>query len=313
MEIKIDIFSGFLGSGKTTLIKKLLEDCYKDEKIALIENEFGEVPIDGELLRENNIEIKEINSGCICCSIEGDFKDTLKVIGEKFKVNRIIIEPSGVAKLSDIIKTCRETDKNFVIDHIFTIIDASNYNMYINNFDNFYKDQIINGKVILLSRIESLSKEELGDIIKDIRKFNKEGAIISTNYEIMEGRDIVKIADRFKEALKNKNSKLVRGDFKRVASRKEVAENVFDSWGLETKRIFTISTLKSIFNKIDSKRDYGYVLRGKGLVRVEGGRWIEFHYIPGEFKLKETYIRDKGKIAIIGEKINKEKLERLFL
>lgn len=320
MKIKIDIFSGFLGSGKTTLIKKLIEEKFKDDKVAIIENEFGEVSIDGEILKGSNVDVKEINSGCICCSIVGDFKKSIKDIIKTYTPTRIIIEPSGVAKLSDVIKSCKsiKCEEEFEMNYIFTLVDVSNFNMYLNNFGEFYKDQLIHGKTILLSRSNIIDEEKLKDIVAKIREINKSASIIASPLETIDGFDICEIADNDIDTLKEKQfSKLTSSIIRKTKLRGEdkksnIADSVFDTVGIETTKIFTESNLKSIFNKIDANKDFGFVLRGKGLVRVEGGKWVEFHYTPGEFKIKETKIQLKGKIAIIGEKIDKSKLRLLF-
>lgn len=320
MSIKVDIYSGFLGSGKTTLIKKLITEEFSNDRIAIIENEFGEVSIDGDLLKGSNVDIKEISSGCICCSIEGDFKSSIKEIIKMYHPTRIIIEPSGVAKLSDIIKTCKSIKcaENIEINNIFTVIDVTNFKLYLNNYGEFYKDQIINGKTILFSRSNMIDEKSIEDIINKVREMNKKASIIVSPLQGIESKDILKIAGKDislkeeKKISKLGDSFLKEGIFakeKKVGNR---ADNVFDTIGFETTKIFTESNLKSIFNKIDINRNYGLILRGKGLVRVEGGKWVEFHYTPGEFKIKQSRVQSKGKIAIIGEKIDKSKLKLLF-
>ena len=177
MITKIDIISGFLGAGKTTLIKKLIESDLKKERLAIIENEFGEVSIDGDLLKGTNIDMKEISSGCICCSLVGDFKEAIKEIVKKYSPDRILIEPSGVAKLSDIIKSCKEIE-SIKIDNIYTVIDVSNYNSYLNNFGEFYKDQIKKAEIIIASRRDN-NEKDIEEIVKSIKKLNKECNIIT--------------------------------------------------------------------------------------------------------------------------------------
>lgn len=320
MKIKVDIFSGFLGSGKTTLIKKLIEEKFTEDKIAIIENEFGEVSIDGDLLKGTNVDIKEINSGCICCSIVGDFKKSIKEIIKMYKPTRIIIEPSGVAKLSDIIKSCKSIGKeeDFDINYIFTVVDVTNFKMYMNNFGEFYKDQLIHGKTILLSRPEKIDEDTMCDIVKTIRGINKTASIITSKLSTIDASDILEIADKDlvdkeeKKLSKVASSLFSKGGLIKKSTNNHSADKVFDTWGIETTKIYTINTLKGIFNKINSNEDYGNVLRGKGLVRVDGGKWVEFHYTPGEFKIQVTSNRSEGKIAIIGEKIDKNKLKVLF-
>ena len=181
--IKVDIFSGFLGAGKTYLIKKLIENNIYNESVAIIENEFGEVSIDALVLEDTNIKIKEINSGCICCEVTGDFKEAVLEVINNYHVERIIIEPSGVAKLSDILKVFKEKElKNTVkVDNVITVIDPNKFDLYINNFKDFYKDQIVNAKNIVISRSEKAKEELILDVKGKIRKINSSIKIIEGN------------------------------------------------------------------------------------------------------------------------------------
>ena len=309
MITKIDIISGFLGAGKTTLIKKLIESDLKKERLAIIENEFGEVSIDGDLLKGTNIDMKEISSGCICCSLVGDFKEAIKEIVKKYSPDRILIEPSGVAKLSDIIKSCKEIE-NIKIDNIYTVIDVLNYNSYLNNFGEFYKDQIKKAEIIIASRRDN-NEKYIGEIVKSIKKLNKECNIITAPLDEFEGNDILNIC---KKEISNKV------EFNRGISYQKVgivhknnkASNVFNSWGIETKKFVSKSKLRSIFIEKISDNDYGNILRGKGIVQLDEGRWVEFHYTPGSFQMNAIASQKVGKIAIIGESINTKKLDKLF-
>ena len=155
MSIKVDIFSGFLGAGKTMLIKKLIKDGYYKENIAIIENEFGEVSIDGQVLKESNVKIKEINSGCICCQVTGDFTEALYEVVKDYNIERLIIEPTGIAKLSDIVKVFNGKGlENYYIDNLITVVDAERFFVYLKNFRKFFIDQIKTAEVIVLSRTQ---------------------------------------------------------------------------------------------------------------------------------------------------------------
>ncbi|MDS0524666.1 GTP-binding protein [Clostridium sp. SHJSY1] len=317
MNIKIDIISGFLGAGKTTLIKKILESNLKKEKLAIIENEFGEVSIDGDLLKDTNIDMKEINSGCICCSLVGDFKEAIKEIIKKYSPERIIIEPSGVAKLSDIIKSCKSIaiNNNISINNVFTVIDSINYESYINNFGEFYKDQIKNAKTIILSKRENDSEAQIEQISKSIRNINKDSSIITAPLDEMDGNDILVIAEEDSKRENEKNISIKKsfgvGKVNKV-SHSHSANNIFNNWGIETEKAFSKSTLEEIFETIVRDKSYGKILRGKGIVQLEGGNWGEFHYTPGRFNLSSTTSQKVGKIVIIGEDVNKNKLNKLF-
>lgn len=198
---KIDIFSGFLGAGKTTLIKKLIEEAFKGEKLVLIENEFGEIGIDGGFLKDAGVEITEMNSGCICCSLVGDFGTALKEVLEKYNPDRIIIEPSGVGKLSDVIKAVQGVTENadVTLNSFVTVADASKYKMYMKNFKEFFSNQIEYAKTIILSRTQKVSQEKLEASLKEIRNVNKDATIITTPWEEISGLKIL-------EAMEDKDS-----------------------------------------------------------------------------------------------------------
>ncbi len=190
---KIDIFSGFLGAGKTTLIKKLLKEALQDTKVVLIENEFGEIGIDGGFLKEAGIEIKEMNSGCICCSLVGDFGASLKEVLTTYSPERVLIEPSGVGKLSDVAKAVEDVaaDLDVQINSAVAVVDATKCKMYIKNFGEFFINQIEHAGTIILSRTGKISEEKLDTCIELIREHNKEATIITTPWEQLDGKDIL--------------------------------------------------------------------------------------------------------------------------
>ena len=198
---KIDIFSGFLGAGKTTLIKKLLDEAFKGEKVVLIENEFGEIGIDGGFLKDAGVEITEMNSGCICCSLVGDFGTALKEVLTKFTPDRVLIEPSGVGKLSDVIKAVQniEGEIDAKLNNFVTVADALKCKMYEKNFGEFYNNQIENAKTIILSRTQKMSQEKLEEAVTIIKKHNDKATIITTPWEDLSGATIL-------SAMEKKNS-----------------------------------------------------------------------------------------------------------
>ncbi len=190
---KIDIVSGFLGAGKTTLIKKLLKEALNGQKVVLIENEFGEIGVDGGFLKEAGIEIKEMNSGCICCSLVGDFGTSLKEVIDSYHPERILIEPSGVGKLSDVMKAVSNVDmgQNVVLNSAVAVVDASKCKMYIKNFGEFFINQIEHAGTIILSRTGSMSEEKRDQAIALIREYNEKATIITTPWDELEGNDIL--------------------------------------------------------------------------------------------------------------------------
>ena len=211
---KIDIISGFLGAGKTTLIKKLLAEAYAGEKLVLIENEFGEISIDGGFLKESGVQVSEMSSGCICCSLVGDFGEALKEVYEQFHPDRILIEPSGVGKLSDVIVAVEDTVKDvpeMALNSFVTVADAAKVKVYMKNFGEFYNNQIESAGTIILSRTQKLSQEKLEAAVALLREKNAEAAIITTPWDQIDGKAIlaavekVSLADELLEAMRREH------------------------------------------------------------------------------------------------------------
>nr|WP_325303666.1 CobW family GTP-binding protein [uncultured Oscillibacter sp.] len=196
---KIDIISGFLGAGKTTLIKKLLAEAYQGEKLVLIENEFGEISIDGGFLKESGVQISEMSSGCICCSLVGDFNKALKDVAEQFHPDRILIEPSGVGKLSDVIVAVENTAAeapDLKLNSFVTVADASKVKVYMKNFGEFYNNQIESAGTIVLSRTQKLSREKLEAAVALLREKNPDAAILTTPWDELEGKTILSAIEK---------------------------------------------------------------------------------------------------------------------
>lgn len=186
---KVDVISGFLGAGKTTLISKLVKEVFPGQKIVLVENEFGEIGIDGGFLKEAGIEIREINSGCICCTLKGDFEESLKQVVETYEPERIIIEPSGVGKLSDILRAVKTVD-GLELSSYSTVVDGNRAKVYHRNFKEFFDDQIATAACVILSRTQSISEEKLADDVAIIRELNPDARIITTPWDELSGQAI---------------------------------------------------------------------------------------------------------------------------
>ena len=198
---KIDIFSGFLGAGKTTLIKKLLQEALDASKVVLIENEFGEIGIDGGFLKEAGVEIKEMNSGCICCSLVGDFGSSLKEVIETYHPERILIEPSGVGKLSDVMKAVQDvdTDAEVVLNSAVVVVDANKCKMYAKNFGEFFLNQIEHAGTIILSRTADIQEKKLNTALEIIREHNAKAAVITTPWDELDGKKILETIENAKD------------------------------------------------------------------------------------------------------------------
>ena len=198
---KIDIVSGFLGAGKTTLIKKLLKESLADTKVVLIENEFGEIGIDGGFLKESGIEIKEMNSGCICCSLVGDFGTSLREVLDTYTPDRILIEPSGVGKLSDVMKAVQDAmaDRDVELNSAVAVVDACKCRMYIKNFGEFFVNQIEHAGTVILSRTDKLNEEKLAACVALVREHNARATIITTPWDALEGDAILQTIEGAKD------------------------------------------------------------------------------------------------------------------
>ncbi len=327
---RIDIFSGFLGAGKTTLIKKLIKEAYVGEKLVLIENEFGEIGIDGGFLQDSGIEITEMNSGCICCSLVGDFTEALKKVIREFAPDRILIEPSGVGKLSDVIRAVSEIDDHdAVLGSFTTVADVNKCKMYIKNFGEFYCDQIENAGCIILSHTDNAKEEKIAEALSLIREHNKNATIVTTPWDELSGKQILEASER-KNTLVDELSELEHHhhDYEECHCHKHHhhdeeechchehhhhADEVFSSWGVETTKSFTEDEIKAILSEFaEGDEKYGMILRAKGILRGGDGTWIHFDYVPGEPDVRLGCAAVIGRLCVIGSKINEEKIAEAF-
>ncbi len=339
MATKVDIFSGFLGAGKTTLIKKLIADGYNGQKIVLIENEFGQIGIDGGFLKESGIEITEMNSGCICCSLVGDFGTALKEVIDKYAPDRILIEPSGVGKLSDVVAAVKKVEGTEICGTV-TVIDASKCKIYLKNFAEFYENQIKYAGTIILSRTGNIRQEKLDQAVELIRGINDHSQVITTPWELLSGVQILKaiespitaadMAAALLEAEEHEHHHhhhdhdhedhdhehehgegCTCGCHDHDHEGHHHADEVFDSIGFETSRSFTEEGIKAALEKLDNG-DYGMILRAKGIVAGEDGKWIHFDFVPGEADVRTGAADVTGKLCVIGAQVDKDKVKELF-
>ena len=318
MKTKIDIISGFLGAGKTTFIKKLLMGNKNKEKIIIIENEFGKAGIDGTLLKSYNVEVKEINSGCICCSLAGEFEKAINAVIVDFIPDRIIIEPSGVGKLSQVMEACKtdKLKKIAEINRLITIVDITKYDRFVISFGDFYKDQIKNANLLILSRIDDINDSYIETIKKDIKKYNTKANIISTSWDNI---DTEKIMENIDQSQINKTRKLRVSNNRPIINKSIMKDiehknsgNSFSVLSVYTSKIFLIKHLESILNTLDNESEYGVILRGKGILQIEDNKWIQFDYTPGEIVIKAAKPESIGQLSIIGDKIDNDKIKNLF-
>ena len=369
---KIDIYSGFLGAGKTTLIRKMIAEAYAGQKLVLIENEFGEIGIDGSFLQEAGIEIREINSGCICCSLVGDFGKALEQVVDQYHPDRVLIEPSGVGKLSDVIAAVKKvTGDQVQLGYTVAVADAGKCKVYMRNFGEFYNNQIETASTIVLSRTDSISQEKLDAAVALLREHNAVATMVTTPWNQLTGLQLI-------EAMEHKQTladELAQMQMQRLAEDQEAhahshsheggchdhghhsdhegcchdhghhadheecchghahhdapgecchghsgeggghhhhhADEVFNSWGVETARKFTRSGIQSALEELEHG-DLGTVLRAKGIVSAEDGTWIHFDYVPGETDIRTGGAAVTGRLCVIGAGLNEKAISDLF-
>ena len=425
---KIDIISGFLGAGKTTLIKKLLGEAFKGEKIVLIENEFGEIGIDGGFLKDAGVEITEMNSGCICCSLVGDFGTALKQVLTDYTPDRVIIEPSGVGKLSDVIAAVErvQDEVELHLNSFVTVVDATKAKVYMKNFGEFFNNQVEHASAIILSRTQSCDEKKLNGAVKLLREKNEKAAILTTPWDQLTGAQIIaamegghSLAEELMEEIAHHhhhhdhdehcdcgchdhdhehhhehehehhhhhehddhcdcgchdhdhehhehhehhhhhdheahcevNHEIHKYDegtctacihagacsiFQAHRHHHEHhhehdehctcgchdhdhdhhhhhADEVFTSWGRETPRKYEREELQEALSALAMTGDYGMVLRAKGMVPCEDGKWLHFDLVPGEFEIREGGADYTGRLCVIGAELKEHELEHLFL
>ena len=369
---KIDIFSGFLGAGKTTLIKKLIKEAYAGEKLVLIENEFGDIGIDGGFLADAGIKINELNSGCICCSLVGDFAKALKKVCEEYNPDRILIEPSGVGKLSDVIRAVYSADlKDCTINTYTAIVDAAKCKMYMKNFGEFFNDQIETANCIIFTHADVAGEEKLKNAVALVREHNTKATLVTTPWQQLTGAEIL-AAMEHSDTLEEQMEQLRKDALERRHDHEDEdeeehehghcchhhdhededeeehehghcchhhdhededeeehenhhgdgcgcgahhhhhADEVFESWGVETAKTYSADELKAILSQLTNAVEYGMVLRAKGIVAGKDGKWLHFDYNPGEPDVHEGAPSYTGRLCVIGSKLDKEELASLF-
>ena len=331
---KITIFSGFLGAGKTTLIKKLIQDGFKGEKLVLIENEFGQIGIDGGFLKDAGIQINEMNSGRICCSLVGDFGKALVKVLEEYAPDRILIEPSGVGKLSDVINAVRNIDAHDVeLDGFTTIVDAKKCKMYQKNFGEFFNNQITYASCLILSHTAGLTQEQIQDAVQRIRAFNANAPVVTTEWDELTGRQLIDamtqkntLDSALKELLDEANHHHDHDEEHEHHhdhgpdctcgchdhDHHHHADEVFTSWGAETPKTFTAGDITAALNALNDEAAYGTVLRAKGIVAGADGKWIHFDYVPGVPDVRTGSAETTGRLCVIGSQLREDALAKLF-
>ena len=345
---KVDVISGFLGAGKTTFIKELINKVFVGEKLVLIENEFGEIGIDGGFLKDAGIEITEMNSGCICCTLVGDFSKALQKVLEEYHPDRVIIEPSGVGKLSDIVKAIEDVkrDADIEISGRITVVDGKKAKMYLKNFGEFFQDQVAHASTIVISRTQSMSPEKIEECVHMLREENKEAAIISTPWEELGKDAIIRALEhgaQIEDLLEEHHHHEHEHDHDHCCGHDHHhdhehdhdhchdhhhdhehdhccghdhhhhhADEVFTSWGRETAHRYTEEELDFLLKALSETEGYGTILRSKGIIGMADGSWKQFDLVPEEYEVREGQPDYTGRICVIGTDLKEEELEKLF-
>ena len=389
---KIDIISGFLGAGKTTFIKKLLQEAISGEQVVLIENEFGEIGIDGGFLKDSGIEIREMNSGCICCSLVGDFGKSLSEVLTKYKPDRIIIEPSGVGKLSDVMKAVIDVsaDMEVALNSAVTIVDAAQCKMYMKNFGEFFNNQIENAGTVVLSRTDITDTAKIQKDVEMIREKNPKAAIVTTPLAELGGSQLLEIIEKRDTMLDDLLEEVREShhhhdddddcccghdhdhehhhhdhdeeeehehhhhhdhdddcccghdhehhhdhdeeeehehhhhhdhdddcccghDHDHEHHHHHHADEVFTSWGMETIVPVTKDQLEDILKRLAETKEFGDVLRAKGMLPTENpGEWLYFDLVPEQYEIRDGKPDYTGKVCVIGASLKEEELNKVF-
>ncbi|MDO4808987.1 MAG: CobW family GTP-binding protein [Eubacteriales bacterium] len=349
---KIDVISGFLGSGKTTFIKKLLGEALKGEKIVLIENEFGEIGIDGRFLKDSGVEIREMSQGCICCSLVGDFEKSLKEVITKFAPERIIIEPSGVGKLSDIMKAVTDASASLdvVLNSAVTIVDAKKCPVYAKNFGEFFNNQIQYAGTVVLSRTDIATAEQVKAAVEIVKELNPTAEIVTTPLSELSGEKLLAVIEKRDDTLDSlrKEALLVpdgedeeehehnhhhhhhhdddddNDDDDEHHEHHEHhhhhhhhghdADEVFDSIGLSGITEISKKDLEKALKKLSEDSELGKILRAKGMIKsADEDKWYYFDLTPGEYEIREGAPDVTGKACVIGSELLEGAIRELFL
>ena len=378
---KIDIISGFLGAGKTTFIKKLLQEAISGEQVVLIENEFGEIGIDGGFLKDSGIEIREMNSGCICCSLVGDFGTSLKEVLNTYHPDRILIEPSGVGKLSDVLKAVMNVQNDdLVLNTYTTVVDASKIKMYMKNFGEFFNNQIENAGTVVLSRTDITDTAKIQKDVEMIREKNPKAAIVTTPLAELGGSQLLEIIEKRDTMLDDLLEEVREShhhhddddddcccghdhdhehhhhhdhdddcccghdhdhehhhdhdedeehehhhhhdhdddcccghDHDHEHHHHHHADEVFTSWGMETIVPVTKDQLEDILKRLAETKEFGDVLRAKGMLPTENpGEWLYFDLVPEQYEIRDGKPDYTGKVCVIGASLKEEELNKVF-
>lgn len=326
--VKVNIISGFLGAGKTTLIKKLLTGSVAKEKIILLENEYGEVGVDGSFMKDSGIIVDELNSGCICCTLVGDFQKAVDDLIAKYHPDRLLIEPSGVGKLSEIlaaVERAKERHSDLVVTGCATVVDAGKCRMYMKNFGEFFLDQIKTSATVIFSRTQLLSAERIEKSRALVEEQHPGVRIVTTPWDDLSADTLLEVIESGKpmeihldddddddDEDEHEDGETCSCGHHHHHHHGHDADEVFVSVGVETANRYEQDEVKAMLDKLSDEEEYGTVLRAKGVLQNAAGDWFQFDYVPGESQFRPGTPDYTGRLCVIGAHIDEKALRELF-
>ena len=347
--VKVNVISGFLGAGKTTLIKKLLTGRLRNEKVVLLENEYGEIGIDGGFMKDAGITVTELNAGCICCTLAGDFQAAVDQLIDTYHPDRILVEPTGVGKLSEIlsaVEKAKTRHPEIEIGGSATVVDAGKCRMYMKNFGEFFLDQVKSASTVIFSRTQLLSPDRVEKSRQLIAEAHPDARIITTPWDDMEPDFILEVIENGKpiwfapledddddeeDEHEHHHHDHDHDDDEHEhhhhdhdhghehhhhhhhhGEGEHDADEVFGNIGLETAQRYEKDEIRDILSKLSDEEEYGRILRAKGILQNAAGEWFQFDYVPGEIDLRDGSADYTGRLCVIGADLNEKALTELF-
>ena len=345
--VKINVISGFLGAGKTTLIRKLLTGSLKNEKVVLLENEYGEIGIDGGFMKDVGITVSELNAGCICCTLSGDFQAAIDQLIDTYHPDRILVEPTGVGKLSEIlsaVEKARERHPDIEIGGSATVVDAGKCRMYMKNFGEFFLDQVKSASTIIFSRTQLLPAERVEKSRALISEAHPEARVITTPWDDMTPDFMLEVIENghpiFFPAMEDDEDEDEdehehhhhdhdheehehhhdhdhdehehHHHHHHHHEGEHDADEVFTNIGVETAQRYEKDEIRQLLGQLSDEEEYGRILRAKGIVQTPAGEWFQFDYVPGEVDLRDGSADYTGRLVVIGADLNEKAITELF-
>ena len=339
--IKINVISGFLGAGKTTLIRKLLTGSLRNEKVVLLENEYGDIGVDGAFMKDVGITVTELNAGCICCTLAGDFQAAIDQLIDTYHPTRILVEPTGVGKLSEIlsaIEKAKQRHEDIDVGGSATVVDAGKCRMYAKNFGEFFIDQVRSASTVIFSRTQLLSSERVEKSMALIKELHPDARIITTPWDDMTPDFMLEVIESGKPLefapLEDEDEHHHHHDHDEDEHEhhhdhdehhhghehhhhhhhegEHDADEVFQNIGVETARRYEQDDIRRKLESLSDEEEYGRVLRAKGILQNAAGSWFQFDYVPGEIDMRDSAADYTGRFCVIGANLDEKAIKELF-